>query len=690
MTLTVRSASLTGATTAARALTHAEMDANWAHVIESSNQNFTPSGSGATPGSVQDKLRALPIHPKVDFGVVGDGTTDDTTAFTNALAAGSSQNRPIDVSNLTIKLTSAITRTAGNRIIGNGTITHPKNASALKYDFALGTSTSVSAIGAATNFPALSGSLCTPLTVSSASGLSRNDVCLLHSTDTYAMDSATESAELLRILEISGTTVYVHGVVRGSYSTSITLTKLSTEVLEIDGPSFACNEDPYSATGDAGNSQVEVIGAVSPIIKATFRDNTTAGLRLVSCWMPKVDVIARNLRDKSANNMLGYAVVVYGATAHGRYRINAERVRHAWTNGLFGASSDKRYGGAARYNKVSGEAVNTTGNAWDTHAGAFDTTFLNCTADWNNQDGDAASGGQVLGFQDRGCGTRYFNCHDYGLGFGWYLAGNLADHDETNITELHGCTSRNASGAAVAPGIKIDAKTSSDTTIVRVYNSVFRDNTFGSFAQACGQFEFYDCVFHSCATFRLGRDNTVKMFGCRRLNPGESNVEPISIDEGTTLVIDDYFAEATSFGSSCLLRTGSTAGTATVYLGKLSSSPATGAAPITENTATLSLVPMDKGGRVSADRGDAAATLQAGVDPETNVWATALTEARGVSLHGTAWNGARFRVVRTAASTGAFNLNVGTGPLAALAVGEWCVVEFDGSAWFLTGYGALS
>jgi hypothetical protein len=61
MTLTVRSSSLTGATTAARALTHAEMDANWAHVIESSNQNFTPSGSGAVAESVQTAIRRF-VH----------------------------------------------------------------------------------------------------------------------------------------------------------------------------------------------------------------------------------------------------------------------------------------------------------------------------------------------------------------------------------------------------------------------------------------------------------------------------------------------------------------------------------------------------------------------------------------------------------------------------------------------------
>jgi hypothetical protein len=43
--------------------------------------------------------------------------------------------------------------------------------------------------------------------------------------------------------------------------------------------------------------------------------------------------------------------------------------------------------------------------------------------------------------------------------------------------------------------------------------------------------------------------------------------------------------------------------------------------------------------------------------------------------------------VRTAASTGAFNLDVGG--LKNLAVGQWADVEYDGAAWFLSRFGAL-
>lgn len=91
---------------------------------------------------------------------------------------------------------------------------------------------------------------------------------------------------------------------------------------------------------------------------------------------------------------------------------------------------------------------------------------------------------------------------------------------------------------------------------------------------------------------------------------------------------------------------------------------------------------------VSADKGNADATLTPGTSEHTNLWATTLTADRTVTLAtSNVQAGARFRIVRTAA--GAFNLNVGTGPLKALAASEWCDVEYNGSAWLLTAFGSL-
>ena len=94
---------------------------------------------------------------------------------------------------------------------------------------------------------------------------------------------------------------------------------------------------------------------------------------------------------------------------------------------------------------------------------------------------------------------------------------------------------------------------------------------------------------------------------------------------------------------------------------------------------------------VSTDNGDAAVTLTAGKNALVQRWSTAITADRAVTLSTTgAYTGASFRVVRESTCTGAFNLNVGTGPLKALGTsGTWCDVAFNGSTWQLTAAGSL-
>ena len=85
---------------------------------------------------------------------------------------------------------------------------------------------------------------------------------------------------------------------------------------------------------------------------------------------------------------------------------------------------------------------------------------------------------------------------------------------------------------------------------------------------------------------------------------------------------------------------------------------------------------------------DADFTLEALTDAEYQEHTGTLTANRAVTLATTkARPGARFHVTRKGA--GAFNLNIGTGPLKALIQNTWCEVIFDGSAWKLMKYGAL-
>jgi hypothetical protein len=87
---------------------------------------------------------------------------------------------------------------------------------------------------------------------------------------------------------------------------------------------------------------------------------------------------------------------------------------------------------------------------------------------------------------------------------------------------------------------------------------------------------------------------------------------------------------------------------------------------------------------------DAAATFQHGRDANHLELVAPLTADRAVSLNtADATEGAELVVTRTAASTGAFNLNVGTGPLKALATGQWARFRYSGAAWVLTSFGSL-
>lgn len=89
-----------------------------------------------------------------------------------------------------------------------------------------------------------------------------------------------------------------------------------------------------------------------------------------------------------------------------------------------------------------------------------------------------------------------------------------------------------------------------------------------------------------------------------------------------------------------------------------------------------------------ADNGNTSITLTYG-SAMTQRFNTPLTAARTVTLPtNKVFNGMKFRVVREAGATGAFNLAVG-GIKTLSAAGSWVDVEHDGVAWRVTGAGSL-
>jgi hypothetical protein len=95
------------------------MDGNWQHAVDSANQSFVQSGIGAISLPVQDVLRVLAVTPQ-QFDAEGDGTTDDTAAFT-AIAAAAKRYVYLPPGS-TFRVTSGTTFTSPVHIFGPGKI----------------------------------------------------------------------------------------------------------------------------------------------------------------------------------------------------------------------------------------------------------------------------------------------------------------------------------------------------------------------------------------------------------------------------------------------------------------------------------------------------------------------------------------------------------------------------------------
>lgn len=104
------------------------------------------------------------------------------------------------------------------------------------------------------------------------------------------------------------------------------------------------------------------------------------------------------------------------------------------------------------------------------------------------------------------------------------------------------------------------------------------------------------------------------------------------------------------------------------------------------------ILPSSEVRALSADNGDASATLTIATSERAQRWATTLTADRTATLSTTgAYTGARFRIIRTEASSGLFVLYVSaaSATIATVLRGQWCDVEYSGTAWIVVAKGDI-
>ena len=182
-----------------------QLDANFAAVGNTVNITYTAPFTGAVSETVQSKL-AQSVNVK-DFGAVGNGIADDTTAIQAAINSGATVyfGGPSD----TYKITSTLDISNGDiNLIGNGaTIDATGITSGNKWAMK-----AVGGLAATTTLLTADASNQTySITVTSATGFSVNDWVLLSSNDPYTQYSNASyvvyAGEFLCIRSIVGTTI---------------------------------------------------------------------------------------------------------------------------------------------------------------------------------------------------------------------------------------------------------------------------------------------------------------------------------------------------------------------------------------------------------------------------------------------------------------------------------------------------
>jgi hypothetical protein len=595
MTLTVRSASVTGATTAARALTHAEMDANWAHVIESSNQNFTPSGSGAVATDLQTRAR-YEVYFK-DYGATQDGSTDDSDAVQAAITYAKSQKvQALYGSDVLLK--------------GNGVIL-----------------------------------------ISEQIDLSGCNIDLQGGRFKLAASFSTSPAILLQEgAANAGASRVVRFAVDGNRDNQSSSTLTAVELDDanwIDSDirlGFYDCKYGLRVTGNTENQVIHVAGYKCDVLVAEVPDGASTpdeNVYYISANTCK-QFYVQETADQATSAIVHFNCEAQetGATD---FPVVAKTNKHI---ALYGMLRSMINGGVHIDCAASTQVVMDMfvyGSSGDSPLKVTECGSLNGRMTVST----STSGGAEI------------------------LDVNVGGDFAFTIDTLSG-------GPAMTLG-----ESATSTSRPQQMNIVLSPQGITDSSLDLQLHRAQDCTI-TLTNAEKGVDVSTAAVGVLLNLPAEILLSDLPVTLGGATA-----GQLAGMHFSCARNLSELASYSTPLNGMLVwSARDFGNVPVVYSSVASAWLPMETNS-VSGDKGDSAATLTPGLSHKTNVWATTLAADRAVTLSTTAArSGSKFRIVRTA--DGAFNLNVGTGPLAALVEDEWCDVEYNGSAWILTAKGSLA
>jgi len=612
------------------------------------------------------------------YGAVGDGS-DETAKILAALQAGAAANAFVDLNAGTYSVTPLVL--GANTKLRNGSLDFRTSGAVTCIDSTGGS------LGAdvAVTVAAAPGDL--TLTLASVAGLASGDYLMLKSNENWDTATNCKVSEVVRIRDIAGSVVTLYDAI--DYNYALINSPVVAKITYVAG----WNWQNITLIGDPTKLQLATYAGY--LKDATFIDCKAIGFRSNGFgFKTGYNIELRNptIDEGDPNNLLsgrGYGVI-WADGCH-NCRVSGGEARNQ--NHAVSIGSDTLVN---RWIKTSGmQAFSCTGACFDSHPGADHVSFDDLHGHMRSgavQDGiisqaprTTITNFQMSGPNPNGSVVRWEPAQKADVPVKGIIQNIQSDGPTGRAVYIHQLGSR-AIDSLIIDGVQYaDAVHPTSSFGVEIHAASGNISNVAISNVILDSCVNHGIHIHADATRTIVggsiKGGRVKVAATKRC----INIDGTDANSVIGFVVDDIQLEGGDYG----VRAGATAGSVDeITIGSAIGFKNHGAQNFLISGANSKVSQQQDMG---ADVGNAAKTLIVGREAWTQRWNTPITANRTATLSTTgAVKGARFRILRTANCTGAFNVNVDTGPLKALATpGSFADVEYDGVAWILTGYSVL-
>lgn len=376
------------------------------------------------------------------FGAVGDGTTNDSAAYMDAISSGWPL-KGAGADSYLVTSTSRLTDTTvdfdGNNcqfLIGDTELLSASASFTLDTDINSFSDTTADLSDGTTGTGEV-----TVLNVASGSGYASGDIVKVFSDDFILGEtSSRRRGEYAQVFSVSGNAITLFTRILGIYTTNPRVAKMNRDV-SIRFTNHRVRPAP-NALESWSTPAMRIEGYVSPLFgHIEYNDLLERALLLVSCYKPKTFFLrGERIRTSQEFNAFGYLIHEIACHAGYHHRPEGRDVRHVYTCSAFSlteqnSSNIKNFGGTSGSTVDHGYGFNCKASAFDTHADGENITFAGCVAESPHK----GNLGALFNYGLRGRNNKCVGCFSIG-GNGYRAFSDFGSVDNSRDHEFNDCS----------------------------------------------------------------------------------------------------------------------------------------------------------------------------------------------------------------------------------------------------------